>query len=91
MSGGNGLAGIPGMQGSGTSVNPIAGMEGLFATGTPASTSVSETGPAAGIRFASQLTQMKEMGFYDEAANIAALSATGGNVSAAIERLLSQF
>ncbi|XP_049850527.1 uncharacterized protein LOC126322729 [Schistocerca gregaria] len=36
-----------------------------------------------------QLTQLKDMGFYDEQANINALIATGGNVSAAVERLLA--
>lgn len=41
------------------------------------------------VRFASQLEQLKEMGFYDEAENIQALLATGGNVNAAIERLLA--
>lgn len=41
------------------------------------------------VRFASQLAQLREMGFYDEAENIQALLATGGNVNAAIERLLA--
>ena len=41
--------------------------------------------------YASQLEQMKGMGFYDEAANLQALTATQGNVSAAVERLLGQF
>jgi ubiquilin len=41
------------------------------------------------VRFASQLEQLKEMGFYDESENIQALLATGGNVNAAIERLLA--
>jgi ubiquilin len=40
--------------------------------------------------YASQLAQLKDMGFFDEAQNIRALQATMGNVSAAIERLLSQ-
>jgi hypothetical protein len=31
---------------------------------------------------------MQAMGFYDEQANIQALQATGGNVSAAVDRLL---
>ena len=38
--------------------------------------------------YASQLQQLKDMGFFDEAQNIRALQATFGNVSAAIERLL---
>jgi len=39
-------------------------------------------------RFKTQLEQLKEMGFYDQQANIRALEATGGNVQLAIERLL---
>ena len=38
--------------------------------------------------YASQLHQLKDMGFFDEAQNIRVLQATQGNVSAAIERLL---
>ena len=41
------------------------------------------------IRFASQISQLNDMGFFDAERNVAALLATGGNVSAAIERLLS--
>ena len=40
------------------------------------------------IRFANQLEQLQNMGFNDAAANIQALTATHGNVSAAVERLL---
>ena len=39
--------------------------------------------------YATQLQQMAEMGFVDADANTRALQATGGNVNAAIERLLS--
>lgn len=39
--------------------------------------------------YASELLQLRDMGFFDEAENIRALQATGGNVSAAVERLLS--
>lgn len=38
--------------------------------------------------YATQLTQLQEMGFFDTQENIRALSATAGNVSAAVERLL---
>ncbi|CAK0751892.1 hypothetical protein CVIRNUC_002103 [Coccomyxa viridis] len=38
--------------------------------------------------YASQLEQLQGMGFYDRQANIVALQATGGNVSAAVDRLL---
>lgn len=40
------------------------------------------------VRFASQLTQLENMGFIDRERNIQALTATNGNVNAAIERLL---
>ncbi|XP_043707931.1 ubiquitin domain-containing protein DSK2a-like [Telopea speciosissima] len=38
--------------------------------------------------YATQLTQLQEMGFFDTQENIRALSATAGNVHAAVERLL---
>lgn len=39
-------------------------------------------------RFASQLQQMKDMGFTNQDLNIEMLTATNGNVQLAIERLL---
>jgi ubiquilin len=59
--------------------------------GTP--TTSSPTPPSALAvppeqRFAEQLTQLESMGFVDRAANIRALTATQGNVNAAVERLL---
>jgi len=38
--------------------------------------------------YATQLTQLQEMGFFDTQENIQALTASGGNVHAAVERLL---
>jgi len=38
--------------------------------------------------YATQLTQLQEMGFFDTQENIRALIATSGNVHAAVERLL---
>jgi len=38
--------------------------------------------------YATQLSQLQEMGFFDTQENIRALSATAGNVNAAVERLL---
>ncbi|PHU19299.1 Ubiquitin domain-containing protein DSK2a [Capsicum chinense] len=38
--------------------------------------------------YATQLTQLQEMGFFDTQENIRALTATAGNVHAAVERLL---
>lgn len=43
---------------------------------------------APSVRFAEQLRQLNGMGFTDEAANVRALTATNGNVNAAVERLL---
>lgn len=40
--------------------------------------------------YATQLTQLQDMGFFDREANIRALQASGGNVHAAVERLLTQ-
>jgi ubiquilin len=34
---------------------------------------------------------LQDMGFYDQEANIRALQASGGNVNAAVERLLQSF
>ncbi|KAK9820265.1 hypothetical protein WJX72_008285 [[Myrmecia] bisecta] len=39
--------------------------------------------------FATQLQQLQDMGFFDRASNIRALQATGGDVNAAVERLLT--
>ena len=40
-------------------------------------------------RYSSQLAQLNDMGFFDESQNLRALSATNGNVNAAVEYLLS--
>lgn len=40
--------------------------------------------------FREQLQQLRDMGFINTEANLAALQATGGNVNAAVERLLNQ-
>ncbi|KNC79403.1 hypothetical protein SARC_08203 [Sphaeroforma arctica JP610] len=86
-------AGMPGMAGAGAGdtgstaqnaalMNAFAGMGGMGASAAPA-----DARPPA-ERFATQLTQLQDMGFYDEETNINALTATGGNVNAAVERLL---
>lgn len=41
--------------------------------------------------FRTQLGQLRDMGFLDTQMCVNALRATGGNVNAAVERLLSQF
>ena len=52
--------------------------------GAPAAVADPETA------YASQLQQLQDMGFFDRQTNIQALQATGGNVNAAVDRLLSQ-
>ncbi|XP_054754986.1 ubiquilin-1-like [Lytechinus pictus] len=42
------------------------------------------------VRFQAQLQQLSSMGFVDREANIRALTATGGDVTAAIDRLLAR-
>jgi ubiquilin len=54
---------------------------------TPPASQVSSEPPE--IRFASQLQQLSDMGFFDKDENIRALLVTNGNVNAAVERLLS--
>ncbi|KAG2389011.1 hypothetical protein C9374_014411 [Naegleria lovaniensis] len=54
----------------------------------PTTTTTANTQPPR-ERFASQLSQLQEMGFFDEQSNIEALLATNGNVNAAVEYLLS--
>lgn len=57
------------------------------AAGASAGAGVSTQDPKE--KYASQLQQMKDMGFINEQANLQALIATNGNVEAAVERLLS--
>jgi ubiquilin len=49
---------------------------------------VAPAGPPEEV-YASQLSQLNDMGFFSQEENIRALQATGGNVHAAVERLLS--
>ncbi|CAM0870500.1 unnamed protein product [Alopecurus aequalis] len=56
--------------------------------GFPSASSVLESAVPPEERFATQLAQLQEMGFFDTQENIRALSATAGNVHAAVERLL---
>ena len=68
-------------------------MGGMFPPGGAVPGAVPGMAPAAPavspeLRFASQLSQLNDMGFFDPEANLRALTATGGNVNAAVERLL---
>jgi len=58
-------------------------------TGPSTSTGVPAPAVDPKVKYASQLEKMKEMGFTNEAVNLEALIATGGNVEAAVERLLT--
>jgi ubiquilin len=58
-----------------------AGLGSPFAPAAP-------VGPPEEV-YASQLSQLNDMGFFSQEENIRALQATGGNVHAAVERLLS--
>jgi len=71
-------------------VNPYMNMFNMFNSGQNPNMSPNPS-PAQNPReqFATQLQAMKDMGFINEEANLNALRATGGNVNAAVERLLS--
>jgi len=78
--------GFPGM------ANPYGGLD--FSSlmggsgGIPAPTPVRPASEEPAVRYASQLQQLQAMGFSDDAASLRALVATGGNINAAVERLL---
>lgn len=62
--------------------NPFASLLGLNIPGPEPVTDPETT-------YATQLQQLQDMGFVNREENIRALQATGGNVNAAVERLLS--
>ena len=68
-----------GLGAGGLGGSPFGGM------GAPAVTPPADPETA----YATQISQLNDMGFFDPAENIRALVATNGNVSAAIERLLN--
>ena len=61
-------------------------MPGLFPAGGAGAAAAPLANPA--LLYHEQLGQLTAMGFTDSEANIRALTATGGNVEAAVERLL---
>jgi hypothetical protein len=79
---GPGAAGGPGVAGLQEMLAGMGSLGGGF--GAPAAVADPETA------YASQLQQLQDMGFFDRQSNITALQATGGNVNAAVDRLLSQ-
>lgn len=56
---------------------------------SPSSVAAATTVATAGARYGGAMAELQAMGFTDEAAVAAALVATGGNLNAAVERLLS--
>lgn len=67
--------------------NVLTNMNAAPPAGTPAVNTGATVAPE--IRYAAQISQLCDMGFFDADANLRALVATGGNVNAAVERLLS--
>ncbi|KAI9469991.1 MAG: hypothetical protein EXX96DRAFT_654389 [Benjaminiella poitrasii] len=66
--------------------NGFGGFPAAYQTQPAANTTPTEPPE---VRFREQLVQLEEMGFSEKSANIRALLATGGNVQAAVEYLLS--
>lgn len=69
--------------------NPFAALGGLAGMGGGQAGMGGASAQPPETRFASQLQQLQDMGFPDQPSNLQALVATGGNVNAAVERLLS--
>lgn len=70
--------------------NPFMGMMGanMGANPNPAANMNQQQQQNAALTYANQLNQLTNMGFTDADRNLNALIATGGNVQAAIDRLL---
>merc|ERR1719171_1973572 len=81
--------GMPGAGGQfgGLDFSSLTGMGGNQGVANP-NPSVPAPPADPAVRFASQIVQLHEMGFSDDARNIQALTQAQGNVNAAIERLL---
>ncbi|XP_024391182.1 ubiquitin domain-containing protein DSK2a isoform X1 [Physcomitrium patens] len=77
-----GLGGLAGM-GGGMNMDALLNMFGSLGSTAP-----SNPDAPPEQMYASQLSQLQEMGFFDTQENIRALSAVGGNIHAAVERLL---
>jgi ubiquilin len=83
---------VPGLTGAGLSGNPnldinsLLGMFGGLGTIMGNTPEVNTVPPEQ--LYASQLSRLQEMGFLDTQENVRALIAVGGNVNAAVNRLL---
>ncbi|KAL2653072.1 hypothetical protein R1flu_021200 [Riccia fluitans] len=69
-------------------LNSLLSMFGGLGSTFPTNTTEVNTIPPEQL-YEAQLSQLQDMGFYDTQENIRALAASGGNVHAAVERLLS--
>jgi ubiquilin len=98
MMGGAGLGGMGGGGGGGGGAMPgldalgpmlaALGMGGGGGMGAMGGAPAEPLPADPEAHYASELAQLRDMGFYDTAENVRALLATRGNVSAAVERLL---
>ncbi|TMW63051.1 hypothetical protein Poli38472_005669 [Pythium oligandrum] len=89
------LGGAPGMNlggaPAGAQATPPVDFSALFGGGFGAPAPAPAPAPAGNPDeiYASQLTQLNDMGFSNRDQNVRALQATGGNVHAAVDRILS--
>ncbi|ORX57181.1 hypothetical protein BCR36DRAFT_580593 [Piromyces finnis] len=67
----------------------LGGMPGMGAPGATATANDTANQQPPEVRYSTQLAQLQDMGFYDSAQNIRALTISGGRVEAAVEWLLS--
>jgi ubiquilin len=91
MGGLGGMGGMGGMGGLG-GLGGFGGMGGLGGFGNAGNTGVSApTSASTNFKelYKTQLEQLAEMGYTNETVNIDILKATGGNVDAAVDRLLN--
>ena len=66
----------------------LSGMGGMGTGATTGDTSGTSASLDPKVVYKEQLDQLKTMGFVNESVNIEALKATGGNVDAAVDRIL---
>jgi len=84
-------AGMPGMDNNMRQMmQQMGGLGGSSPGGGVGGNQTVTPAPDAETRFASQLEQLEMMGFTDKSANIEELTRTGGNVEAAVDRLLNR-
>ncbi|KAJ7521042.1 hypothetical protein O6H91_19G036300 [Diphasiastrum complanatum] len=82
-----GQTGAPATPGSNLDLSSLLSMLGGLGGTLPVNTPQVNAVPPEQL-YASQLSQLQDMGFFDIQENIRALTATGGNIHAAVERLL---